>query len=187
MISPGAESIGPTMFDLVRETQEAQNVERSLLNQLLELDRDRTIVSKAVGKSPATGFDFTFPIYRVPFGFELVITRINIEAASVNSVFSPANPLTTNNASQAAIFEGDVYGMGNPPSSGIGVRGGGSTLYFIPEPFDANGPMAPLLITNGQEEAALVKGGTTVSFWGSLPLLQNITFWIRLQGIQRVI
>lgn len=166
---PGTESVGPTMFDLVRDLTRAEAVNNVLMEQASRLLKTRTIVERTQGTTDGSGVA-DFPIYQVPNGYEVVVTRLNIDAVG----FTPASPYT-NAAGFLALYSGQKFSIN-----------GGQIVDFLPNPPVASGAILPASITNGVDQAGIFRGGEVISLriqGGPV----TIPVWVRLQGIQRVI
>lgn len=169
---PGSESVGPGMFDLVRELRRTSEVNRYLMEQAKGLNEDKPIVAKGNGTTTATGL-LDLPIYLVPSGYELVVTRWNVEAVG----FSPAAPYS-NAAGFLALFAGLQF-----PTA---LQGVGSMVDFLPNPPASGGAILPASVTDGATQAGLFRGGEQVSLHVQTgPASTDI--YMRLQGILRLV
>lgn len=170
--APGEESAGPAMFDLVKETRRAQEVNRVLLDEASHLLARRRVVERTTGNTDANGL-LDLPIYTVPGGFELAVTRYSVE----DGVHTPAVPFT-NAAAFLVLFVGrGSWQIGNM----------GAVLDFIPNPPAAGGAIIPAVVTDGVDQAGIVRGGETVSLHVNAPTLINAAIFVRLQGILRAL
>lgn len=164
---PGEEAVGPTMFDMVIELRRAQEVSKFLMDQAENLLRQKTVVAKGSAPTDSSGV-LELPIYQVPPGFQLYVTRWNVEAIG----FSPAVPYT-NAAGQLILFSGKNFGVG-------------SILDFLPNPPVASGAILPASIATGKEAAALFRGGEQVSIRiAGGPV--STAIYARIQGIQEAV
>lgn len=164
---PGEESVGPTMFDLVVELRRAREVSAVLMEQATNLLKRRTIVSKATGETNAAG-SIDLPIYQVPQGYQLYVTRWNVEAVGFNS----GAPFTSATAS-LFVFNGRNFGVG-------------SMVDFLPNPPAANGNILPATQSDGIASAALFRGGEWISV-GIRNGPVTTAIYARIQGVQEVV
>lgn len=165
--APGSESAGPGMFDLVRETKHAQHVASVLMEQASQMLRQRTITEKVTGVTDGAGL-LDMVVYQVPMGFEVIVTRLNVEAVG----FTPAVPYT-NAAGWLALIEGARFGVG-------------SMIDFIPNPPAASGPILPAVITDGAAAAGYFRGGQIISLHlNAGPATTQVL--CRMQGLQRAV
>jgi hypothetical protein len=174
--SPGSEVAGPAMFDLVREVKQAQLVGQALLKSAFSLLDKRTIVRQESGQTDGSG-NVDIPLFTVPQGFEFVVTRVNVESPA----FTPATPFSSATG-WIALARGAIIG-------GPGALGPGAILDFLPNPPVATGAILPALFTDGQDQAAILRGGETISlhFFGGGGASINIDIYCRLQGFTRAL
>lgn len=164
---PGEESAGPGMFDLVRELRRAEQVNNVLMETASKLLKARTIVERTNGTTDGTGL-LDMVLYQVPMGFEVVVTRLNVEAVG----FTPATPYT-NAAGWIALVEGARFGVG-------------SIVDFLPNPPVASGAILPVSTTDGASQAAIFRSGAIISLHlNAGPATTAI--YARLQGLQRAV
>lgn len=165
--APGEESAGPGMFDLVRETRHAQQVAAVLMQEASQMLKRRTVVEKTTAVTDGAG-NLDMVLYQVPMGFEIVVTRINLEAIG----FSPAVPFTFATG-WVALVAGARFGVG-------------SMIDFLPNPPAASGAILPATLTDGANQAGIFRGGEIISLHVNAgPITTAI--YARLQGIQRAV
>lgn len=163
--APGESSVGPALFDLIRETRRAAEVSRFLVAEASNLLSNRRVVEKGQTNADAAG-NLDVVMYSVPAGFELEVSRVVVESA--NS--SPAVGYT-NAAAWIAVIQGDRFALG-------------SILDFLPNlPTAAGGFILPALFGQNNDEVGYVRGPNTVGLHitGGAPLA-NIMISFRLQG-----
>ena len=161
---PGIESAGPLLFDLVAKTQRSLEVQAQLLKEAIPLLNKRTKIEFGSGQTDGAGL-LDLVIYRVPPGFQFIVTRLNVEAFG----FSPAVPYT-NAAGWIALMRSDKFAIG-------------TMVDFLPNPPVANGAILPASITDGVTEAGVFRGGESIGFHiNAGPATTDI--FVRLQGIE---
>ena len=164
---PGAESVGPAMFDLVQETRRSIDVQNKLLKAAIPLLDQRIVVETITGQTDGSGI-LNLVLFRVPQGMQFITTRVNVEAAG----FTPATPYT-NAAGWIGLMRSDKFVIG-------------SLVDFLPNPPIASGAILPASITDGASEAAVFRGGEIVGLTiASGPA--NTDIWVRLQGFEEPI
>ncbi len=160
--NPGEESVGPSLFALVQRTSRAIEVQAELLRHAIPLLDQRTIVERSSGNTDANG-NLDLQLYTVPQGYELTMTRLNLEAGT----FTPAVPFA-NAAAWLAIIQGVQFGLGSILDFGPGSVGG--TIF-------------PSIFVDSDSEAIKVRGGQilTLHVVGTAALA-NTAVVARLQG-----
>lgn len=164
-LNPGEEAIGPLMFNLVEESRRAREVHDKLLQAAIPLLDQRIIVERHAGNTDANG-NLDLPLYRVPQGYQLVVTRCIIEDAT----HTPGAPFSAAGA-WIALIDGDRFQPG-------------SVKDFLPNPGNAAAvPLIPGLFSDGNTEAAVFRGGQIVSLHvvGTVTLA-NVDIFCTLQG-----
>ncbi len=161
---PGAESAGPAMFDLVKQTNRSIEVQNQLLRAAIPLMDKRIVINYATGQTDGSGV-LDLVLYRVPQGMQFITTRLNIEAVG----FTPATPYT-NAAGWIALMKADKFVVG-------------SMIDFLPNPPVASGAILPASITDGATEAGVFRGGEVIGFHiAGGPATTDI--YCRVQGIE---
>lgn len=164
-----ADPRGPSLVD---QLAELPPVEREAARRLIwgDLNRAKREISEvqAVTSAADTNGNLDMPIYQVPGGYELVVTRVNIEASTPAGVaYTPAAPFSAATA-WAAIYRGLRFGNG-------------AILDFAPP--SSGGTIFPGIWTDSATQAIRLRGGE----WLSLHVVGSATFasnlvWVRMQG-----
>lgn len=162
---PGSESVGPALFDLVRETRRAAEASRFLVQEAATLLQKRRIVEKGQATVDAAG-NLDQVMYQVPVGFELLLERVIVESSNA----SPAVGYT-NAAAWIAVIVGDKFGLG-------------SILEFAPNPpVAAGGFILPWMFGQGSDEIGCIRGPQNIGLHitGGAPLA-SVMISFRLLG-----
>lgn len=165
--NPGEESVGPGLFDLVVRTHRSIEVQSELLRAAMPLLNKRIVVESSTGQTDGSG-NVVIPLYRVPQGMQLVITRVNFD----DGVSTPAVPFTFATGF-VELITAEAYAPG-------------TIVDFLPNPPVASGPIFPGQFTDGSDEASVIRGGQVISlnvFHGPI----NRDIWCRLQGFEEPI
>lgn len=164
---PGEESVGPALYDLVRETRRAYEANSELLREAIHAGHKRNVIEATSGETDANG-NLDLRLFQVPQGHHFTVTRVNVEAG----LFTPASPFSAATAwialIRGALFaQGSILDFGPPASGGV----------ILPSIFSTSDSHAPAL--NGGEILSLhIVGSIT---------LANTGIWARCQGILTLI
>lgn len=162
---PGAESVGPALFNLVEENVRALAVQSQLILKAIPLLNNRIIVEKHAGQTDATG-NVDIPLYRVPQGFQFFTTRVTFEDAT----HTPGAPFSAAGA-WVALIAGDKFAPG-------------SLRDMAPNPGNAGAtPLIPGIFSDGSSEASIFRGGEIITLHVvGTATLANLDIFATLQG-----